>query len=198
MFKGLFRIFCKIDSFQSHYDDVKRWFEPIHRIAQILEPAEKKTSEAVRDEMTQLLQWVEQTYTEEKDQPMVKNLKSYTKGFWKGLFTCYDHPHVPRTNNDHERFFRRTKTRHRRMTGLRNWNEYILRNGEFIVLVDDALSQSDIVRRLSMVPYETFKQMRQQWRERLSESTKRRRFRQDPVGYLQKLENKVCTLIGPP
>jgi hypothetical protein len=140
--------------------------------------------------MIQILQWVEQTYTEEKDQPMVKTLKSYTKGFWKGLFTCYDHPHVPRTNNDHERFFRRMKTRHRRMTGLRSWNEYILRNGEFIVFVDDALNQSDIIRRLSMVSYENFKKIRKQWHERLSESTKRRRFRKDPISYLRELEEK--------
>lgn len=48
---------------------------------------------------------------------ILTNFVSYTKGFWKGMFTCYDYPHVPRTNNDHERFFRQTKTRHRRMTG---------------------------------------------------------------------------------
>ncbi|WP_274366327.1 IS66 family transposase, partial [Paenibacillus thermotolerans] len=104
-----------------------------------MNPALDQSSESVQFQMKCLLNWVEQTYTGETDQPMVKNLTSYTKGFWKGLFTCYDHPHVPRTNNDHERFFRKTKTRHRRMTGLRSWNEYINRSGEFVVFVDDAL-----------------------------------------------------------
>ncbi|WP_222126644.1 hypothetical protein [Paenibacillus sp. 32O-W] len=34
---------------------------------------------------------------------------------------------------------RQTKVNHRRITGLRNWNSYIQRNGELIVLIRDAL-----------------------------------------------------------
>lgn len=146
--------------------------------------------------MQWLLDWVEQTYTEESDQPMVLNLNSYTKGFWKGLFTCYDHPHVPRTNNDHERFFRKTKTRHRRTTGLRSWNEYIVRSGEFVVFVDDALRQKDILKRLQSVSYAEFQKERKQWAVRLEETTKRRRFRRNPQKYLAEIENKYCMLIG--
>lgn len=73
-----------------------------------------KRSETVQFHLQHLLNWVEKTYIHEDDKPLVSNLMTYTRGFWKGLFTCYDHPHVPRTNNDHERFFRQTKTRHRR------------------------------------------------------------------------------------
>lgn len=123
-----------------------------------------------------LLQWVDLTYTKETDQIMVTNLKSYTKVFWKGLFTCYDHSHLPRTNNDHERFFRKTKTRHRRMTGLRSWNEYIVRSGEFVAFVDDALRHKNVVGRLQSVTYEAFHTERQRWSLRLQETTKRRRF----------------------
>jgi len=197
LLKGLVRIFSNIDAFQSSYDAVKRWFDPIYKIVHILEPSPEKTSEAVRFEMHCLLQWVEQYYTKDDDQVMVKNLKSYSKGFWKGLFSCYDYPHLPRTNNDHERFFRRTKTRHRRMTGLRSWNEYILRNGEFIVLVDNALEQPDIIHRLRQVNYEEYKQVRQQWQARTNESTMRRRFRKNPIEYLKQLENDISSLIEP-
>ena len=143
-----------------------------------------------------LLQWVDLTYTKETDQIMVSNLKSYTRGFWRGLFTCYDHSHVPRTNNDHERFFRKTKTRHRRMTGLRSWNEYIVRSGEFVVFVDDALRHKNVVGRLQSVTYETFHTERQRWSLRLQETTKRRRFRRNPAKYLKETENKHCALIG--
>jgi hypothetical protein len=142
-----------------------------------------------------LLNWVEQTYTEEADEPMVKNFMSYTKVFWKGLFTCYDHPHVPRTNNDHERFFRKTKTRHRRMTGLRSWNEYIIRSGEFVVFVDDALRQKDLLKRLQSVSYNVFREERIRWSCRLEETTKRRRFRRDPQKYLQEAESKYWRLL---
>ncbi|CAM4354922.1 hypothetical protein PATY110618_09860 [Paenibacillus typhae] len=40
----------------------------------------------------------------------------------------------------HVRFFHRIKTRHRRMTGLRSWNRYIWRGGEFVLLVIFALA----------------------------------------------------------
>lgn len=136
------------------------------------------------------------TYTEPGDEVLVNNVRSYTKGFWKGLFTCYDALHVPRTNNDHERFFRQTKTRHRRMTGRRSWNDYILRSGEFVVFVDDALRHPDLLERLRRVSYSTFNQERTRWNERLHEGTKRQRFRKDPQRYLKNIENRLCMLIG--
>jgi len=162
---------------------------PIKFIADILEPSMDKTSQTVEWEMTKLLEWVQLTYVQEHDATMVKNLLSYSKGFWKGLFTCYDHYHVPRTNNDLERFFRATKTRHRRMTGLRSWNEYILRNGELIVLVDDALKQENLIARLRMVNYQSYKEQKIKWTKRLGDSVARKRFRRDPQAFLNKLEN---------
>jgi len=165
-------------------------------VADILNPEVDKSSDSVRFHLQHLLQWVEKTYTEEQDKPMVANLISYTKGFWKGLFTCYDHPYIPRTNNDHERFFRQTKTRHRRMTGLRSWNEYILHSGEMVVFVDDALRQQDVMKRLQNVDYQKFQEERQRWSSRLTEGAKRRRFRSNPEKYLQETERKYCTLIG--
>ena len=97
-----------------------------------------KSSETVEWEMTMLLTWVKQTYTEEGDAIMVDNLFNYSKGFWSGLFTCYNHYYIPRTNNDLEKFFRKTKVSHRRIIGLRNWNTYINRNGKMIVLVNSS------------------------------------------------------------
>jgi hypothetical protein len=196
LLKNVVRIFNKLNEFQQAYEEVKRWALPLHHVADILNPDADKSSDSVRFHLQHLLQWVEQAYTEQQDKPMVANLMSYTKGFWKGLFTCYDHPHVPRTNNDHERFFRRTKTRHRRMTGLRSWNEYILRCGELVVFVDDALQQKDLVNRLQNVKYQTFQAERQRWSSRLSERANRRRFRSNPEKFLQNVEHKYCTLIG--
>lgn len=171
--------------------------EPIRRIVIALEPCPEKTSVHVQNEMTNILEWLKKTYVQESDRDMVKNIESYTRGFWKGLFSCYDHANLPRTNNDHERFFRQTKTRHRRMTGRRSWNEYILRNGEYVVLVDDALKQENLLQRLSRVDYESYKEQRKQWNSRLKESVLRRRFRKNPTEYLQQLERKYCALVIP-
>lgn len=123
-------------------------------------------------------------YSQPSDEVLVKKIQAYTRGFWKGLFICYDAPHVPRTNNDHERFFRQTKTKHRRMTGRRSWNDYILRSGEFVVFVDDAIKQPNILERLRSVDDLTFDQER------------KRRFRKNPATYLQDIETRMSELIG--
>lgn len=158
-----------------------------------------KTSKTVEWGMSKLLEWVQLTYDKEHDAVMVKNLLSYSTGFWRGLFACYDHYHLPRTNNDLERFFRATKTRHRRMTGLRSWNEYILRNGEMIVLVDDALRQDNLLDRLRKVDYVKYQQIKKEWDQRLGDSVKRKQFRRDPIAYLEKLEaqwNQSCKVVS--
>lgn len=188
-------MFRKLPEFTSKYQTVKRWQVPIQETAKLLAPAtvmEDQRSETVRFGMQCLLSWMEKTYTKKADIVLVSNFQNYTRGFWKGLFTCYDSPWVPRTNNDHERFFRQTKTKHRRTTGRRSWNEHILRCGEFVVLVDDALNQQNLVSRLQQVSYESFNQERQNWTKRLDETTKRRRFRRDPLAYLKQIENKLC------
>lgn len=82
------------------------------------------------------------------------------------------------------------------MTGLRSWNEYIVRSGEFVMFVDDALRQKIVLSRLQRVSYETFHAERKRWSFRLEETTKRRRFRRNPAKYLQEAENKFCALIG--
>lgn len=169
---------------------MSRWSVPLLKIASILEPGEEKTSQTVEKELRDLLEWLKQTYTLEEDTPMVKNILSYSLGFWKGLFTCYDEYHVPRTNNELEQFFRQTKATHRRITGLRNWNSYILRNGEMIVLVKDALRQEHVLARLRSVSYEAYKTRKVQWEKRLSQGVQRKRFNRDPIAYLQQLEQQ--------
>lgn len=172
------------------YNTVSRWSMPLFHIAAALEPEVDKTSETAEWELTQVLDWLRKTYTEESDVAMVDNVIRYSRGFWKGLFTCYDHYYIPRTNNELEQFFRRTKACHRRITGLRNWNSYIMRNGEMIVLVNDALRQKHIIVRLRSVSYEAYAKRKAQWGTRLTDGVQRRRFNRDPQAYLQQLEDQ--------
>lgn len=115
---------------------------------------------------------------------------NYSKGFWKGLFACYDHPLIPRTNNDLELFFREIKRDHRRITGLRSWNRYIMRHGENIVLTADAFKDKNIQLRITSVKYETYENVKLQWQNRTLEHTKHLRFKKDPKKYLTNLEEK--------
>lgn len=83
------------------------------------------------------------------------------------------------------------------MTGRQSWNEYILRNREYVVLVDDALKQGSLLERLSLVSYECYKRQRIQWIARLNESVLRRKFKKNPTKYLQLLEHRYCSLVIP-
>ncbi|WP_391209475.1 hypothetical protein [Psychrobacillus sp. L4] len=186
----MFRIVSNVDSFQKEYQQVVRLNTRIRRIATILEPSKRKTSDSVRNRLAFYLKEIERKLTKEEDEEFVDNLKRYSKGFWKGLFACYDYPILPRTNNDHELFFRRIKRRHRRITGLRSWNRYIMRHGEYIVFAEDAIDDPNIIQRLSSVSHDKYCEENESWNERKSEHVKRYRYKRDPSSYLKNIEEK--------
>ncbi|WP_431090527.1 hypothetical protein [Paenibacillus sp. 8b26] len=168
----------------------------MEHIASILTPEEDKSSETAEWELSLLLEWVKQTYTHQSDELMVNKLLNFSRGFWKGLFTCYDYYYIPRTNNDLEQFFRRTKASHRRITGLRNWNSYIIRNGEMIVLVNDALRQEHVISRLRSVCFTRYKSRKTLWDQRLTSVILREKFNRNSAGYLNDLEQKWNSLMS--
>lgn len=186
----MFRIVSKVTSYSKDYKSVARWHNRIIQIALILAPAKNKTGKSVEKRLNQYLNETKKKLNKEQDQPFVDNLMNYSRGFWKGLFTCYDHPLVPRTNNDLELFFREIKRDHRRITGLRSWNRYIMRHGENVVLTADAVKDNNIQLRIMSVNYETFKEVKEQWKKRTLEHTKHLRFKKDPKKFLTNLEER--------
>src|SRR5690606_40402010 len=115
------------------------------------------TSSWVESRLGQYLAQVEKELNREDDLAFVDNLMRYSKGFWKGLFTFYDFPLLPRTNNDLELFFRRTKVRHSRITGSRTWNRYIDRHGENIVLDENVKNVILVMQKLQHATYSAYK-----------------------------------------
>jgi hypothetical protein len=49
-----------------------------------------------------------------------------------GLVQCYDIDGFPRTNNEMERTIRAIKMHYRRISGRKNWNNYLLRYGRCV------------------------------------------------------------------
>lgn len=190
LLEKLFRIVSIVDNYKNDYRQVVRLSTRIRRITNILEPSKHKTSASVEKRLSQYINETEQKLNKDEDQEFVKNLKSYSKGFWKGLFACYDHPILPRTNNDLELFFRGIKVRHRRITGLRSWNRYIMRHGEYIVFVENAIQDPTNLKRLTSVSYSDYYKEVQKWEERTNEHIKRFQFKKNPDQYLKQLEEK--------
>ncbi|MFD1739435.1 hypothetical protein ACFSCX_23420 [Bacillus salitolerans] len=189
LLEKLFRIVSNVDNFKSDYQLVKRWDLRFKRIATIMEPSENKTSSWVEHRLKQYLDQIKQELNREEDHAFVDNLLRYSNGFWKGLFTIYEFPLLPRTNNDLELFFRRTKVRHRRITGSRTWNRYIVRHGENIVFVECVTNEQDGLNKIKNANYSTYKNEASKWNNRILEHTKQRRFKKDPNAYLLNIES---------
>lgn len=186
----LFRIVSNVDNFRKDYQQTVRLHTRIRRIANILEPSERKSSESVERRLCSYLNETKEKLNKEEDAEFVDNLLRYSNGFWNGLFACYDHPILPRTNNDLELFFRRIKRRHRRITGLRSWSRYIMRHGEYIVFAEGAIDDPDIVERLMSVNHERYCDEMKSWKVRTDEHVKRYQYKRNPAEYLRIIEEK--------
>lgn len=124
----------------------------------------------------------------EFDQKVAAHIQQVLQNRWWGLFTCYDVPELPRTNNELETFLRRLKTTQRRVTGRKNVHDFIVRYGRFVAYIDLAESQETLLARLRQVPYADFAQERAHLATIEEQEAKHHRFRHKQIVYLQQLE----------
>lgn len=115
-----------------------------------------------------------------------------TRSFRPHLILCYDVEGLPRTNNETERYIRSLKTRARRMSGRKNWNNYLLRYGRYIAYYDCLAKQEAgealLEHRLKGVSHQQWRTARSTSRIQHSEQLKIWRFRHKRDQYLLSLE----------
>lgn len=112
----------------------------------------------------------------------------------------YDVPGLPRTDNALEQFYRRVKSEHRRITGRKRADAFVLRVGGFAVYATAAsgLAEGELYRRLATVPAAAWQRQRCQLRQTQARQTKMRRFRLRRAAYLADLEVRWTALRPPP
>ena len=102
-----------------------------------------------------------------------------------GLVQCYDIEGFPRTNNEMERTIRAIKMQYRRISGRKNWNQYLLRYGRCVAYQEWWQQQPDgeaqLHARLRQVTPSSWRQVRQQTRQCHMEQLNRFRFRHRPL-----------------
>lgn len=117
-----------------------------------------------------------------------------------GLVHCYDRADFPRTNNEMERTIRAVKMHYRRITGRKNWNNYLLRYGRCVVYQEWWQQQPNgevcLQTRLQQVASSSWRQVRQDTRDAHQEQLNRYRFRHRPLDYLSSLEMRWEQTIG--
>ena len=157
-------------------------------------PTSQSVAQAVDHCLTELLAKVA-TDTDEENQWVAAHIDETFRNRWWGLFTCYDVEDLPRTNNDLERYMRRIKTGHRRITGRKNVHDFIIRYGRHAACVDFRESVDDLLDRLRQVSHEDFLRERRALDTALLREQKRHRFRHHQPDYLHELEDRWAAAV---
>ncbi len=113
------------------------------------------------------------------------------------LIQCYDLLSFPRTNNETEGSIRRIKARYRRISGRKNWNQYLLRFGRSIAFYDwwesDLQRWQQFEKMAQQVSPDLWRQMRKETTSAQSEQLKRFRFRHKRDKIIPTLEKRWAT-----
>lgn len=115
-----------------------------------------------------------------------------SRSFWPGLFCCYEVADLPRTNNDLEQFFGRHRYHERRASGRKGASPSLVLRGQARLLAAAATRYREVsVAELAGVERSRWEELRRQLEVRRQRRVRRRRFRRDPQGYLQALEEQL-------
>ena len=102
----------------SLWSDIQQGYAWVHRAAHLLTNDKKQTAAQVRHTYEHLLREMEQAPTSSETLAMMlSTFRKVTTSYWPGLFHCYDHADLPRTNNELEQYFGSARYYERRATG---------------------------------------------------------------------------------
>jgi len=115
-----------------------------------------------------------------------------TMNYWRGLFHCYDHIEIPRTNNDLEQYFGAARHHERRATGHKRPTSAVVVRGSVRVMAAVA-TQLSIWSAEALHPSNVaaWRRLRQELEVRHEVRRASRRFRKDPAKYLAQLEAQI-------
>lgn len=185
MLKKLSRMLAVLNVFQKEYEKLVMLFSWIYQIAHLLEV--KTSYEEARSQLLACLQEIKQHGIAPEMNSITAYLEKITVAFAPHLFEYLKQPLLPRTNNDLELFIGRVKKARRHITGRKNTQEFILREGSFVAILfglPAPLPWGDVFARVN--PHDFHHSL-----SLLRQTAKRRKCwhaRRDLVAYLAALE----------
>jgi hypothetical protein len=162
----------------------------VHQAAHLLDREASASVEARRREYRQLLATMSrERATAGPLEPAVAHFLKVTKSYWRGLFHCYEHPDLPRTNNDLEQTFGSVRHHERRATGRKGASPGTVVRGavRLIAAVATRLCRFGPAQLCPHDP-EAVQRVRQEVRQREEARRAQLRFRRDPTTYLEQAE----------
>ena len=148
-----------LDELEPRYQRIKQLYHLVFKVNRILKQ-KKSGSARVESDMFLFFERLCKLYRRSaKDRDILVNFLKFMVSYWEGLFHYYDELSlVPRTNNDLERFIRWLKVSHRKTTGRASCQNFVVRYGAFVVLLDGGLSCDEVLLRFRSVGYGVFRQ----------------------------------------
>ena len=127
------------------------------------------------------------------------HFRKVTRSYWPGLFRCYDVEELPRTNNDLEQFFGSYRYHERRSSGRKVACPGTVVRGS-VRVVASAATRLRPIEAADLMPLDVsaWRDLRSSLERRQAVRTLGRRFRRDPVVYLQLLEESLIKKALPP
>lgn len=183
----------------AEWPDVRRAFGWVHRVAEIL-GEEASDGAAVRRRLRGLLGAMSRhARGAGRLAPAVAHFLKVTRSYWPGLFACYDVAELPRTNNGLEQLFGAHRYHERRASGRRTACAGTVVRGS-VRLVSSAATRLGAGTAVELVPsdLQRWRSLRRELESRQVGRTLGRRFRHDPAGYLQCLEESLIKSALPP
>lgn len=131
--------------------------------------------------------------------PGLEHFLKVTRSFWPGLFQCYDHPDLPRTNNALEQVFGAYRHHERRVTGRKGASPSTVLRGSVRILAATATRYRTVQgQELAPADLLAWRSLRRQLDQRRHVRTLGRRFRRTPNAYLRSLERLLGAKSGLP
>ncbi len=175
------------------WSDVQQGYMWVHRAAHILSNDEKQTATQVRHTYEDLLTEMEQTSTSSETlATMFSTFQKVTTSYWPGLFHCYDHTDLPRTNNELEQYFGSARYHERRATGRKRASPGLVVRGVVRVVASVASRLHPFSGpELCPTDFTRWRALRGELNHRHEARRMQHRFRKSPESYLAVLEDKL-------
>ncbi len=133
LLKKLLRMLAVLHLFQQEFEQLVILFSWSHHIAHLVKD---ETSRAqVQSRLLTFVHHLQQSCSHDGLLSLVAYVEKITIAFTPHLFDYLKQPLLPRTNNDLELFIGRIKKSRRHITGRKNTQEFILREGSFIAIL---------------------------------------------------------------
>jgi hypothetical protein len=133
MLKRLWRMLAVLHAFQQEFEQLEIVFGWIHHLAHLLKS--ETGGEEAQSEVLAFVRSLRQRRPHADLLSVVAYVEKITLAFVPHLFEYIKEPFLPRTNNDLELFIGRLKKSRRHVTGRKNTQAFILREGSMVAML---------------------------------------------------------------